>query len=195
MEEKTVPYESCNYYYHKEGQLWQLNNYDDKNWPLGYGLYFTEDKNNKGFSSTVSILTPMKFEDVAAWENTYNRVGKESERGEAYHNFKQKRAKTLLKLVNHRFPHIVSNIKNYYTSTPLTNRDYIGDREGSMYGIQKDYHDPLKTMISPRTKIPNLFLTGQNLNLHGILGTSLSAVLTCVMLTGDESLVERIRNG
>ncbi|HAO06326.1 MAG TPA: all-trans-retinol 13,14-reductase, partial [Chryseobacterium sp.] len=64
----------------------------------------------------------------------------------------------------------------------------------SIYGIQKDYKNPLQTMISPRTKIPNLFLTGQNLNLHGILGTSLSAILTCSMLLGNNALVDKIRN-
>jgi all-trans-retinol 13,14-reductase len=135
----------------------------------------------------------MRFEEVREWVDTYNRVGKQSSRGIAYEQFKEDRAQMLLGLIAERFPLIIKHIKSYYTSTPLTNRDYIGDAEGSMYGIQKDYHDPLQTMISPRTKIPNLFLTGQNLNLHGILGTSLSAVLTCVMLTGDEGLVDRIR--
>lgn len=193
LEKKKVPYENCNYYFHKEGQVWQLNHYTQENWPLGYGLYFTEDKLHPGFSATISVLTPMRYEEVSEWADTYNRVGKESSRGIAYEQFKEERARLLLDLIAERFPLITSNIKSFYTSTPLTNRDYIGDAEGSMYGIQKDYHDPLQTMISPRTKIPNLFLTGQNLNLHGILGTSLSAVLTCVMLTGDEGLVDRIR--
>jgi len=190
---KTIPYEKCNYYYHKEGQLWNLNNYAPENWPLGYGLYFTEDKHNKGFAATVSLLTPMRFDEVAQWSGTYNRVGKETDRGPDYERFKEHKTHQLLRLVSERFPEIVKNIKSIYASTPLTNRDYIGDTTGSMYGIEKDYHDPLKTMISPRTKIPNLFLTGQNINLHGILGTSLSAVLTCVMLLGDEGLVEEIR--
>ncbi len=193
LKKKAVPYEKCNYYFHKEGQVWQLNHYTKENWPLGYGLYFTEDKLHPGFSATISVLTPMRYEEVSEWANTYNRVGRESNRGIAYEQFKEDRVRVLLDLIAERFPLIIAHIKSYYTSTPLTNRDYIGDTEGSMYGIQKDYHDPLQTMISPRTKIPNLFLTGQNLNLHGILGTSLSAVLTCVMLTGDEGLVERIR--
>lgn len=193
LEKKTVPYENCNYYFHKEGQVWQLNHYTKENWPLGYGLYFTEDKQHPGYTATVSVLTPMRYEEVGEWADTCNRVGRESNRGIAYEQFKEDRARVLLDLIAERFPLIIKHFKSYYTSTPLTNRDYIGDTEGSMYGIQKDYHDPLQTMISPRTKIPNLFLTGQNLNLHGILGTSLSAVLTCVMLTGDEGLVDRIR--
>ncbi|GAB3418830.1 phytoene desaturase family protein [Niabella aquatica] len=193
LKAKTIPYEKCNYYYHQEGQLWNLNNYTKENWPLGYGLYFTEDKRNKGFAATVSLLTPMRFEEVAKWSDTYNRVGKSAERGAGYEQFKTDKTSKLLQLVRERFPELVKNIKSVYASTPLTNRDYIGDATGSMYGIEKDHHDPLKTMISPRTKIPNLFLTGQNLNLHGILGTSLSAVLTCVMLLDDEGLVEDIR--
>ncbi|MCH5690259.1 hypothetical protein LWM68_42150 [Niabella sp. W65] len=138
-------------------------------------------------------VDPMRYEEVSDWAHTYNRVGKEHHRGVAYERFKEEKAQVLLRLIGDRFPLIPANVKRYYTSTPLTNRDYIGDAEGSMYGIQKDYRDPLQTMISPRTKIPNLFLTGQNLNLHGILGTSLSAVLTCITLTGDESLLDRIR--
>lgn len=193
LEKSRVPYENCNYYFQKEGQVWHLNHYTKENWPLGYGLYFTEDSRHRGFAATISVLTPMRYEEVSEWAHTYNRVGKEHSRGAAYEQFKEEKAKVLLKLIGARFPLVTAHIKHYYTSTPLTNRDYIGDAEGSMYGIQKDYHDPLQTMISPRTKIPNLFLTGQNLNLHGILGTSLSAVLTCVMLTGDEELVDRIR--
>lgn len=93
-----------------------------------------------------------------------------------------------------RFQELKGNIKTHYAATPLTNRDYIGMGDGSIYGVQKDYKNPLQSTISPRTKIPNLFLTGQNINLHGILGTSLSAILTCTMLLGNNSLVDKIRN-
>jgi len=61
-----------------------------------------------------------------------------------------------------------------------------------MYGIVKNYKDPLRTFIDPRTKLPNLYLTGQNLNMHGILGVSLSALATCVAITGNESIIEKI---
>ncbi|WP_346236020.1 NAD(P)/FAD-dependent oxidoreductase [Niabella insulamsoli] len=193
LKPKQVAYEKSNYYYHKEGKLWHLNDYDEQTWPLGYGLYFTEDRANEGFAAAISILTPMRFEDVRQWSSTYNRTGKEQWRGASYDLFKQQKAEQLLRLVGERLPHIVNNIEKFYVATPLTNRDYIGDAEGSMYGVQKDYRDPLQTMISPRTKIPNLFLTGQNLNLHGILGTALSAVLTCTMLLDDNSLVEKIK--
>ena len=84
--------------------------------------------------------------------------------------------------------------QNYYTATPLSYRDYIGNGDGSMYGIVKDYRDPLKTFISARTKLPNLYFTGQNLNLHGILGATMSGLVTCIEFMGNESIIEKIKN-
>lgn len=194
LKPRSVPYKNHNYYFHKEGYLWNMNDYTEATWPLGYGLYFTPDRKDPSYAATVSILTPMRFEDVAQWNDTYNRVGKEAARGADYEAFKKQKTEKLLDLVNGRFPEIVANVQHSYAATPLTNRDYIGLEDGAMYGIQKDYKNPLQTVISPRTKIPNLFLTGQSLNLHGILGTSLSAVLTCTLLLNDDTLVDKIRN-
>lgn len=194
LKEKMVPYQNRNYYYHKEGRVWDQQDYTDDNWPLGYGLYFTEDRRHPGFASAVSVLALMKFGDVEAWTETHNRAGFEAHRGEDYEQFKQRKSEKLIKLMGGRFPEITSQIRSVYAATPLTNRDYIGMEGGPIYGIQKDFRDPLKTMISPRTRIPNLFLTGQNLNLHGILGTSLSAVQTSSVLLNDHSLIDKIRN-
>ncbi len=85
-------------------------------------------------------------------------------------------------------------IDEYYVSTPLTLRDYVGSDDGSLYGITKDFREPMKTFISARTKIPNLLLTGQNLNLHGVLGVTVSGVLTSSQLVGGDYLIEKIRN-
>ena len=61
-----------------------------------------------------------------------------------------------------------------------------------MYGIAKDYRNPFKTFIAPRTRLPNLFLTGQNLNLHGILGVTISALITCGELVDIGELLKKI---
>jgi all-trans-retinol 13,14-reductase len=78
-------------------------------------------------------------------------------------------------------------------ATPLSFRDYIGTDDGSMYGVLKDCNDPFRTFISARTKLDNLFLTGQNLNMHGILGVSMSSVVTCSELLDIEKLLHEIR--
>nr|MBP6648475.1 all-trans-retinol 13,14-reductase [Bacteroidia bacterium] len=82
----------------------------------------------------------------------------------------------------------------YYVATPLSYRDYIGNDDGSLYGVSKDYRNPLKTFISPRTKLPNLYLTGQNLNLHGVLGTAVSGIITSSVFIGIDEMVRRLRD-
>ena len=80
-------------------------------------------------------------------------------------------------------------------STPLTYRDYTGTPDGSLYGIIKDYRDTLMTTLTPRTKIPNFYFTGQNINLHGVLGVTIGAVMTCGEILGIDSLLKKIKNG
>jgi all-trans-retinol 13,14-reductase len=131
---------------------------------------------------------------VKQWANSFNTVSTEDERGKTYDDFKQQKAEKLIELVQLKFPNLKDCIKSYYTATPLSYRDYIGNDDGSMYGIVKDYSNPLKTFISPRTKLPNLYLTGQNLNLHGILGATMSGLVTCMAIMDNESIIEKVRN-
>jgi all-trans-retinol 13,14-reductase len=136
----------------------------------------------------------MKYDEVKQWADTFNTVSNEVSRGTDYEEFKRIKAEKLFDLVETRFPGFKAAIKSYYAATPLSMRDYIGSDDGSLYGIVKDYREPMKTFISPRTKIPNLLLTGQNLNLHGLLGVTVSSVLTCSQLLGAEYVIEKIKN-
>jgi all-trans-retinol 13,14-reductase len=64
-----------------------------------------------------------------------------------------------------------------------------------MYGIEKDYRDPMKTLVLPRTKIPGLFFTGQNINLHGAAGVTIGAFMTCGEILGLEYLIQKVKHG
>ena len=183
-----------NYYYFDEGQAWNMTNYSEASWPLGYALFLSAGSKMGEYAESMTILAYMRYEEVKQWEGTFNTVSEEDDRGELYESFKKKKAERLLDKVEEKFPGLRSHIKSYYTATPLSYRDYIGNGDGSMYGIVKDYRDPLKTFISARTKVPNLFFTGQNLNLHGILGAAMSGLVTCIDLMGNESIVQKIRN-
>jgi all-trans-retinol 13,14-reductase len=64
-----------------------------------------------------------------------------------------------------------------------------------MYGYKKNYDNMIETRILPKTKIENMFLTGQNVNLHGILGVPLSAIITVGTIVGGiDRLVQKINN-
>ncbi len=190
----TFPHTKHNYYYQKEGHVWHPAAHTEENWPLAYSLFFASSSKTDGYAESMTILTYMRFNEVEKWAGTFNTVSNETERGKDYEEFKTRKAEKLIDTVEEKFPGIRNAIRSYYTSTPLSYRDYIGNDDGSLYGIAKDYRNPLKTFISPRTKIPNLYLTGQNLNLHGILGATMSGIVTCVAFMGNESIVEKIRN-
>lgn len=75
-------------------------------------------------------------------------------------------------------PDLRSMISEQYISTPQTWQRFTRTPNGSAYGIRKDCRQPLLTMLSPRTAIPNLLLTGQNVMLHGLEGVAMTACQT-----------------
>ena len=85
-------------------------------------------------------------------------------------------AESLVDTAAARLPNLRAAIEKYWTSTPGTWERFTGTPGGSAYGILKhsktDY-------LAPQTPLPWLFLTGQNIGLHGVLGTSISAFITC----------------
>jgi all-trans-retinol 13,14-reductase len=194
LKKDSFPYTRSNYYYHRRGHVWDMADYSQDNWPLGYVLFSTPSRSNPKYASSVTLITYMRFEEVYPWKDSFNTVSDQRTRGHEYDEFKRKKTEKLLQLVEERFPGIRNCIQANFASTPLSYRDYLGTEDGSMYGIVKDYHDPVRSMIPARTKLPNLFLTGQNLNLHGILGTAISSLVTCTQLLGDDAFIDKIRN-
>ncbi|HEY2648724.1 MAG TPA: NAD(P)/FAD-dependent oxidoreductase [Puia sp.] len=187
------PYLKHNYYYQKEGMVWAMDEYAEKDWPLGYAIYCSPAVKTE-FARGMTIFAYMRYDEVRSWETSFNTVSSKQNRGIEYDAFKEKKTEQLLDRVEEKFPGLRKSILHTYTSTPLTFRDYIGNEDGNLYGTAKDYRNPMGTLVSPKTRIPNLFLTGQYLNLHGILGTAISGLITSIALTGKDDFIEKIRN-
>lgn len=186
MKKNTFRYINKNYYVFKSDDTWDSPR---KNWPGGYMMHFTPSSENEIFADAVIVNTYMRWEDVRQWENTFV-----NHRGEDYIEFKKRKAEKLLNILEKDFPGIKENADSWYTSTPLTYRDYTGTHMGSMYGILKDFNDPMRTMIAPATRIKNLFFTGQNINIHGVVGVTICSILTCGEMLGLDYLLDRFRN-
>ncbi len=185
LKKDTFEYQNYNNHHYRYDNVW-TNNY--KNWPEHYMLYTPASSKVDKYANGITILTYMRFDEVKKWASS--TVGN---RDEEYEEFKHKKAELLLDLVEKKFPNIRKSIEKYYTSTPLTYRDYTGTPNGSSYGVIKDYENPLRSLILPKSNIPNLYFTGQNLNMHGILGVSIGAVSTCAEFLGMEYLLNKIR--
>ena len=187
LKENFFKYMDFNYYYHRTENVW----YETGNgsWPRGYMLHTPANDENGNFAKSLVVMTYMDFNEVKRWENS--KTGK---RDDSYNEFKSEKANLLLDLVELKFPGLRSGITFMEASTPLTWRDYTGTPEGSMYGIQKDYNKAAETTVLPNTRIPGFFFTGQNVNLHGMLGVTISSVMTCAEILGYDYLLNKIRN-
>lgn len=189
----TVPMQHHNLYWNATDDAWAAVAYKTAEWPANYTLFYTQDKNNPAYADSLSILCYMHYDEVKQWADTNNRAGDENNRGADYDTFKAQKSEQLLQKIYERLPILKGNIVAQKAATPLTYRDYTGTPTGALYGILKDINKPAETTIATRTKIPNLLLTGQNVNMHGVLGVSITAVATCAELLGLEYLLEKIK--
>lgn len=124
--------------------------------------------------SNIDILTPMSWKCVAQYENSHPL-----HRPLEYIQLKEDISNQCLDIAETAISGLRSMIKAQWSSSPLTYLNYNLTPQGSAFGYSKDYSDPLSTIISPRTNINNLFLTGQSLMLHGVQGVTMTAAHTC----------------
>lgn len=162
---------------------------EDDVWPQQL-MFVTPPVAQQGaFAETMVLIAPMDFGEVKAWEDT--RTG---HRGEAYERWKQAKTDKVLDRMERLYPDFRNRIDFVFASSPLTIRDYYGNKEGSNYGFQKDSRNLMLSQMSVATKVKNLYLTGQNVNIHGLCGVTLTAIETAEALVGQNTIVRKINN-
>ena len=181
----TLGYFNWNEYVYRDGDVWDFHK---RNTPVG-GILISAGvpEDEDGYLQRLDILTPMAWENCAAWEDT--RTGR---RGESYGEMKARMAEECICLAERAIPGLKDAVERCYVSTPLTWRDYTSAPQGSAFGIRKDFNSPLTTILSPRTPISNLLLTGHNLILHGIHGVTMTSMLTCSEILGKKYIWNRL---
>ena len=187
---QTVPYRNHNLYGYAADTPWQCEQYTADNWPCGFlyvhlsnALAADEQPPNthQQWATCGEIMSYMRYEEVERWANT--RI---MHRGEEYEDFKRDRAERLINAVERHAPGLRKGIDCYFTSTPLTYEQYTSTLQGSMYGVAKDVRLGSACHVPSRTRIPNLFFAGQNVNSHGMLGTLVGTLVTCGEVLGEK---------
>jgi all-trans-retinol 13,14-reductase len=190
----AVAYPGHNIYWHPSGEALGRLSPAGIQWPDTQALFYTEDAANPGFAESLSILAYADEGDFMRWRHSENITGIQANRDDDYKAQKGDFAAQLLEKTFSRFPELKDAIIASSVATPLTFRDYTGTPGGSLYGPLKDVDRPAQTALAVRTKIPNLLLTGQNVNMHGVMGVTITAVATCAELLGLEYLLSKIRS-
>ncbi|MCD7914830.1 MAG: NAD(P)/FAD-dependent oxidoreductase [Tannerellaceae bacterium] len=183
----ALKYFNWNQYIYKKPDVWTFHLQNNPVSGILVSCRIPEDGSE--YTQQIDILTPMTWDKCEQW--THTTVGR---RGNEYREMKERIAGECITLAGQFIPGLYNMIAGSYTSTPLTYRDYTYTPRGSAYGLRKDYRDPVVTMLSPRTPIPNLFLTGQNLILHGLHGVTMTTLYTCAEIIGKDYIWNIIKN-
>lgn len=156
-------------------------------WPNSV-MYYTPAVEGQGsYAETMVIIGEMDYEWVKPWEAT--QVG---HRGASYEQWKLQMTEQVLDFMEKIYPDIREKTEFVMASSPLTIRDYYGNKEGSNYGFLRDSHNIMLSQLSVFTKVKNLYLTGQNVNIHGMCGVALTAIQTVEALVGTNTVVRKI---
>ena len=178
----TLKYFNWNQYIYRNPNVWT---YFEEDGPVQGCLISCRCPIEGDDARILDILTPLPWEKISQWADT--TVG---HRGEDYKAMKERLYGECVALAERFIPDLHNKVEAHYTSTPLTYRDYTLTPNGSCYGVRKDYHNPMMTLLSAKTPIPNLFLTGQSLTLHGLLGVTMTSLFTVSELIGKQAAWE-----
>ncbi len=132
--------------------------------------------------STIEIVAPCPFEWFAKWKD--EPWGK---RGEEYEALKALFTQRMLEALYSKMPHLRGKIDYYETSTPLSTDFFCGYKKGELYGLN---HDPSRfeqSWLRPKTTIPGLYLTGQDVLTCGVGGALMGGVMATVSVLGLQS--------
>ncbi len=188
LKKGSFKYINSNYYCYHTDNVWTAGQEQRDGEFNSYMFLTPATSENEEYAESAIALAYMRYGEVSQWRET--RCMK---RGEEYEEFKRLKAEIFIDQISKRFPDLKGAVDKVYTSTPLTFRDYVSARNGALYGILRNCHEPNNSFISPRTRIKNLYLSGQNIILHGVLGVTISAVLTCGSILGFDYLIKKIR--
>ncbi len=184
----TLPYVPQNRYLFNNPDPWSIDG-KYKGYDIPSTLLCMQPNSKNEYTNVVTLLTPVRFSFYEKWKDSV--VGN---RSSDYYEFKDEYSDMVIDFVCQFYPELRHCIDKKYTATPLTYRDYTSTPEGCAYGIVKDCRNPLVTLLPAKTRISNLLLSGQSLNVHGCLGTVVSSAVTCSEILGTEYLSKKIGN-
>jgi len=129
--------------------------------------------------STIEIVAPASYELFEQWKQTTWR-----KRGDDYEAFRDYFAERMLQALYEKLPHLEGKIDYYETSTPLSTKYFSFYDEGEIYGLEHDSNRFNQGWLQPRTQIPGLWLTGQDVLSCGVAGAMIAGFLTATQILG-----------
>jgi len=133
--------------------------------------------------ATIEIVAPGPYEWYADWAD--KPWGK---RGDDYEARKEAYARRLLEKLYEKFPQLVGKVDYYELSTPLSTDYFCRYRRGEIYGLNHTPERFGQDWLKPKTRIPGLYLTGQDIMTCGVVGAMIGGLLTTLAISGLRGL-------
>lgn len=151
----------------------------DENLPI-YLSMLTPPRYSQGeWADTLEVLMFTHYAEFDLWEQTL--IGC---RGDDYEKHKKQIGEQIISYISQFYPELMESVQSMYVATPLTIRDYYGNPMGAAFGQQGMY-------IPVRTRIPNLFMTGQAIQYQGFFGMATTSIVTVEQMM-NKIIVEEI---
>ncbi|MCF8262824.1 MAG: NAD(P)/FAD-dependent oxidoreductase [Melioribacteraceae bacterium] len=142
-------------------------------------LSFPSLKDGTKPNYSAEIIT---FADYDVFEKWNNKPWKN--RSDEYDRLKKQISESLIDFVDIKYPGFKDLVDYSELSTPLTNEHFTLQPKGSIYGLPATPSKFEAEWNSPRTPIKNLYLTGSDSGVHGIVGAMMSGVITAGLAFG-----------
>lgn len=130
-------------------------------------------------TSTIEIVAPAFFEHFKQWQD--EPWGK---RGADYEALKQGLTDRLLEHLYEKLPQLRGKIDYCELSTPLSTDFFCAYRRGEMYGLNHDPQRFKQGWLRPKTRIPGLYLTGQDVLSCGVGGAMFAGFISALSVLG-----------
>jgi all-trans-retinol 13,14-reductase len=134
--------------------------------------------------STIEIVAPAPYALFERWAGT--TWGK---RGEDYDALKTQLGERLLEHLYQKLPQLRGRVDYWEVSTPLSMQWFCGWNRGELYGLD---HDPVRfgqDWLRPRTRIPGLWLTGQDIMSCGVAGAMMGGMASATAIAGARRMM------
>lgn len=125
--------------------------------------------------TTCAIVTLANYEWFSKWDGA--RVGK---RGDEYEEIKNRIGERMWQQTCKLFPQIEKHRVYFEVGSPVTNNHYIASPRGEIYGVDHDigrFSPESAILLRPKTPVPGLLLTGQDVFTCGFSGAMFGGLL------------------
>ena len=155
--------------------------------PMAY-LSFPSLKDPHARSHVAEIIAPFTYRTLESFrEEPWRR------RGTDYESAKTRITGALLDLVEQHHPGFRDLVAYAELATPLTFEFFTGAPSGTIYGYPATPDRFRKTWLAPKTPIRNLYLTGADAAILGVMGALMGGVATASTLLGPAGFLQVMR--